>query len=126
MIEFSLSKKNHVERYLNTRDLKYNNRDYSFNTNIDYFNEWLSGFIEAQGCFSLRKSNNHSFSIGLKYDKYLIEAIVIKFNITNQIRIINQDFYFIEVYKKSVLLEISNHLLNFPLLGDKSQFKNHI
>ena len=119
-----------VETYLNTRDSKYINPDSTFNINIDYFNEWLSGFIEAEGCFCLRKSNNHSFSIGLKNDKYLLEAIANKFNITNKIRVIDQDFYFLEVYKKSVLLNISNHILNFPLLGDKSEsfskFLKHI
>jgi len=28
-------------------------------------------FIEAEGCFSIRNSNNHSFSIGQNDDRYL-------------------------------------------------------
>ena len=35
----------------------------------------MSGFIEAEGCFSIRKNNNHSFSIGQNDDIYLINAI---------------------------------------------------
>lgn len=44
--------------------------------NINYFNEWLSGFIEAEGCFSIRLNNNiQSFSISQKNEEYLITYI---------------------------------------------------
>nr|YP_009690283.1 LAGLIDADG homing endonuclease [Fomitiporia mediterranea]QEG57063.1 LAGLIDADG homing endonuclease [Fomitiporia mediterranea] len=62
-------KKEDIIWYLNNRQYKY----ILYNTNKpleikkSYFNEWLSGFIEAKGCFSIRKvHNNHSFSIGQK------------------------------------------------------------
>jgi len=60
--------KNDVEWYLVNRDNKYLIQENYIDTNVPYFSEWLSGFIEAEGCFSIRNSNNHSFSI----DKMMI------------------------------------------------------
>ena len=40
-----------------------------------YFDKWLAGFVEAEGCFSSRKAGNFSFSIAQKFDYYLIYAI---------------------------------------------------
>ena len=113
---------NNVKKYLDTRDLKYSQRRtyYNFSTlKPNYFPIWLSGFIEAEGCFSIRQNNNHSFSIGQKNDEYLIIAIKNYFKIENIIRNPQKDFYFIEVYKKSILLIIIEHFNNYPLLGDK-------
>ena len=123
-------KQNNVEWYLNTRNKKYLNTN-NPNLNIDnsYFNEWLSGFIEAGGCFSIRNNSNiYSFSIGQNNDKYIIEKIKTHFNILTQIRNINDKFWFIEVYRKTILIDIINHCLNYPLLGEKllsfSKFKD--
>ena len=115
------SEQNNVEWYLNARDNKYLNYNVEI-LNIDnsYFNEWLSGFIEAEGCFSIRTtSNNHSFSIGQNDDKIIVDKIKNHFNITNQIRNIKNRFWFIEVYKKSTLINIINHCIEYPLLGEK-------
>jgi hypothetical protein len=116
--------KNNVEWYLNERNNKYNNFNIinqSYNIDYYYFNEWLSGFIEAEGCFSIRKtSNNHSFSIGQNNDKYILEMIKTNFSIKNNIRLINNKFWFIEVYNKLILINIINHCLQFPLLGEKA------
>ena len=123
-------KLNNVDWYFNNRNNKYLFVITKlFNCDFSYFNEWLSGFIEAEGSFSIRTTkNNHSFSIGQKKDKYILENIKTHFNITNQIRLINNDFWFLEVYKKSVLTDIINHLNNYPLLGEKKlsfkKFKN--
>jgi cytochrome c oxidase subunit 1 len=110
-----------VDWYLNARDKKYLNYNGEI-LNIDnsYFNEWLSGFIEAVGSFSIRTtSNNNSFSIGQNDDKIILDKIKNHFNITNQVRKINDRFWFIEVYKKSTLINIINHCIEYPLLGEK-------
>jgi hypothetical protein len=59
------------------RDAKYNNREVQCKqlskmdiTNLPYFGRWLSGFIEAEGCFSVRKAGTYSFSIGQNNDLY--------------------------------------------------------
>ena len=115
--------KNNIDWYLNERSNKYNKFSSIFPDNvknINYFNEWLSGFIEAEGCFSIRnKSNNHSFSIGQNNDKYLLELIKAHFNIKNNIRLINNKLWLIEVYNKLTLINIINHCLQYPLLGEK-------
>lgn len=114
-------KQENVDWYLRTRDkkyLNYNIKDPNFDKS--YINEWLSGFIEAEGYFSVKTNhNNHSFTIGHKKDKYLLDYIKNYFNISNQVRIINNKFWFIEVYRKSVLLNIIDHCIKYPLLGEK-------
>ena len=87
--------------------------------NASYFSAWLVGFIEAEGCFSIRKSNNHSFSIGQNDDFYLINAIKQYFEITNSVRNPYNNFFYIEVYKKEILKKIINHCYCYPLLGEK-------
>ena len=117
--------KNNVEWYLNARDKKYLDnktelRPYGTHIDNSYFNEWLSGFIEAEGCFSLRtNSNNHSFSIGQNDDKYILDKIKTHFNITNQVRKKGDRFWVIEIYRKSILINIINHCIEYPLLGEK-------
>lgn len=113
-----------VKTYLSARNLKYDKQLTIINSNINfnipsYFRVWLSGFIEAEGCFSIRKSHNHSFSIGQNDDIYLINAIKEYFEVTNKIRNPYGKFYFLEVYKKEVLLKIISHCTNYPLLGEK-------
>ena len=115
-----------VETYLFNRNLKYDKQLTIIKSNIEfnipsYFKTWLSGFIEAEGCFSIRKSNNHSFSIGQNDDIYLIYAIKKYFDITNIVRNPYGKFYFIEVYKKEVLFKIITHCVNYPLLGEKRE-----
>jgi hypothetical protein len=114
--------KNNVEWYLKARNNKYTKTNIDI-TNIDYsyFNEWLSGFIEAEGCFSIRDvSKNHSFSIRQNNDKYILDMIKNHFDIKNEVRKISDKFWLIEVYRKSVLVKIINHCIEFPLLGEKT------
>lgn len=78
--------------------------------NLNYFDNWLVGFAEAESCFSIRKNGYHSFSISQVNDSYLIEAVKLKFNLTNKIREIYLDsgktLYSIETYKREKLLDI--------------------
>ena len=111
-----------VEKYLYTRDTKFKEQSAIINANFNvptYFKAWLSGFIEAEGCFSIRKTKAHSFSIGQNDDVYLIDAIKQYFEISNKLRNPYGNFYFIEVYKKEVLAKIVAHCTNYPLLGEK-------
>lgn len=111
-----------VEKYLSYRDTKFKEQFSIINANINfkpprYFKAWLSGFIEGQGCFSIRKSV--AFSIGQNDDVYLIEAIKQYFEVSNKVRCRYGNFYFIEVYKKEALVNIVLHCTNYPLLGEK-------
>jgi hypothetical protein len=80
---------------------------------------WLSGFVEAESCFSIRKNGNHSFSISQKYDKFLLEEIRLYFNASNKVRTINDNFYLLEIYRKDILINIIDHFVKYPLLGEK-------
>ena len=118
-----------IKTYLLKRNLKYDtqldiikSKASTINLeNISYFKEWLSGFIEAKGFFSIKKSNNHFFSIGQKDDFYLIDAIKQYFEVTNKVKNsgATAKIFFFKVYKKKVLLNIINHCNNYPLLGEK-------
>jgi intein-encoded DNA endonuclease-like protein len=78
---------NNVDTYLRARNLKYKDSIlHKVTIRDDYFKEWLSGFIEAEGCFCLRKNNNHSFSISQKNEKDLLEYIKIYFDVKSTIR----------------------------------------
>jgi len=109
-----------IEKYFLERQNKYSIYKLSDLTiNNNYFKEWLSGFIEAEGCFSLRKNNSHSFSIVQKNEMKLIEFIRIFFDIQSKVRKIKGDVWSIHTYRKSTLINIINHCSNYPLLGEK-------
>lgn len=113
-----------IDLYFKNRENKYINQKFNEDTlksifNTPIFKGWLSGFIEAEGCFSIRKNQNHSFNIGQNYDKKLLLIIKEYFKATNMVRNPNKNFYLFEVYKKKVLLEIINHIDKYPLLGEK-------
>jgi hypothetical protein len=86
-----------------------------------YFPSWLSGFVEAKGCFSIRKNGNHSFSIGQNNDRYLLYMIKTYFNLTVSVKNPYNNFFVIETYKKLTLKKIIKHFHQYPLLGNKSQ-----
>jgi len=120
---------NDVDNYFFNRKSKYENQLTIINSNIEfnmpsYFKAWLSGFIEAEGCFSIRKSNNNSFSIGQNDDVYLINAIKQYFEVNNKIRNPYAKFYLLEIYKKEALLKIMDHFYEYPLLGEKKESLN--
>lgn len=123
-----------VDWYLINRNNKYNEQLSIINSDMfglslekgtlilpDYFCAWFSGFIEGEGCFSIRKSNGHSFYIGHNDDFYLINVIKEYINATNIVRNPYRNFYSIEIYKKETLRFIINHIKFYPLLGEKAE-----
>lgn len=113
-----------IKNYLSMRNHKYNDQltiiDYYNNNKFNkpnYFEIWLSGFIEAKGCFST-KIFNKSFSIKHEKDVYLVNTIKEYFKITNKIKNTN-NFFYIKVYREEVLFNIINHCIEYPLLGEK-------
>lgn len=129
---------NNINEYLINRENKYNIEIYKNNIeiyeyllkeinieylkNLDYFNEWLAGFIEAEGCFSTRLNNNfQSFSISQKNEKSLIEFIRNKFSYEKNLTKIlcRKEVYIWEVYNYIVHKNIIDFLNIYPLLGEK-------
>lgn len=114
-----------VERYLLTRNGKYLSQAdllQKFNSNFNipnYFNGWISGFVEGQGTFALRTTASPSFAIGLNNDQYLLKAINQKFEGLNKIINKFKVFWILEIYRKSVLINIITHFEKYPLLGHK-------
>jgi hypothetical protein len=123
---------NSVDWYINNREFKYKNQKLILNLNLaiglnnkfpPYFKEWLSGFIEAEGCFTIRNRSSKvlSFSIGQNNDLYLISAIKEFFEANNKIRLSKNNFYSLEIYKKEVIMKIIKHIKEYPLLGEKAE-----
>ena len=111
---------NNINLYFKERNNKYLlNNLLIKNFNNDYFKEWLSGFIEAEGCFTLRKNNFHSFNIAQKNETELLEYIKKYFEIQSKVRKTKGNIGVLETYRKSTLINIINHCSEFPLLGEK-------
>ena len=105
-----------IKTYLLKRNLKYDQQLTIIKSNFktpNYFKQWLSGFIEAKGCFA------DFFWLGHSYDYYLIDAIKQYFKLTNKIKNPYDKYYLLQVYNKQVLFKIISHCTNYPLLGEK-------
>jgi len=145
-------KRNSVTWYLENRASKYreskNTRESLESEKVSsraYYKGWLSGFIEAEGCFCVREnsSKNCSFIIAQVGDRYILENIRDEFGASNMIRSIKakqrQDrqtlakvelahaspsertLFFFETYRKDVLKRIIAHCTEYPLLGEKKK-----
>ncbi len=118
---------NNVQTYFETRDFRYEGfKPILFSSTPFYFPIWLSGFIEAEGCFSTRSIGTSSFSIGQNDDLYLLEQIRIFFCIDSKVRLVKQkigstkNFYMLETYSKASIQNMIKHFQLYPLLGEKS------
>lgn len=127
---------NNIDDYFINRNLKYENIiyenyseikkgifivDFNYLKNMSNFNEWLSGFIEAEGCFSIRKNKKiKSFSISQNNEYVILDFIRTKFNSINKIVLMsNKKTHNWETYNHKSLSLIINHLELYPLLGYK-------
>ena len=110
-----------VEMYFTQRPLKYKNPfNIILNPLPNYFNSWLSGFIEAEGCFCVRKDGRRSFSISQKNEPELLYNILDYFHATHiTIQKKKHEIFMVEFSKKENLDHIHRHLLKNPLLGEK-------
>jgi len=113
---------NDLNWYFINRNLKYNVNLDLINYNTFYFKGWLSGFIEALGCFTIcdRSSKSKSFSIAQKDEKFLFEFIANFFYSNLNVRCNKLNIYSIEIYKKTILNVLKNHFFEYPLLGEKT------
>lgn len=125
-LEFFLECLNHqsVNLYLSTRHSKFDTRSSItplFTELPYYFSSWLSGFIEAEGCWARRSGTiGFSFRIGQKFDLYLILAILKYFKQDHLIvQKQKESFYFVEIGNRLGIEIIVNHCINYPLLGYK-------
>lgn len=114
-----------VTKYLSERDFKYSAQplaqgDKPFSPPF-YFPAWLSGFIEAESCFTTRPSGSPSFSIGQNNDLFLLEAIGVYFKATTKAYKKYGVFYLLEIYRYSTLMEIIHHCTVNPLMGNKAE-----
>ncbi len=120
---------NNIKLYFDERDFRYDDRPnaISLKSNIDLlslpaYKACLSGFMEAEGCFSARKpphTDVSSFSIGQKHDEYLMKSIKSYFKAENIVRTPSPNFHLLEIYRQETLISIYNHIHLYPLLGHK-------
>ena len=87
---------------------------------FDIWNNWLCGFTEAEGCFSIRLNNSHSFSISQNHGSEVIGAIKHFFKVPNKIRTISH-LYLLETYAGSVLQDIIYFYGNPSVIGLQGQ-----
>ena len=116
--------------------LKYNDKNFVLPS---YFPAWLSGFLEAEGCFRFcydkRRAMQIStrFNIGQNFEHYIISAIRDYFGGTTIIQVIvskkifsekrkllgEVKHYYLEMGNKEVKNSIISHLDKYPLMGHK-------
>lgn len=111
-------KRDSITYYLDNRSNKYTLFSVKPNYNNSYFKEWLSGFIEAESCFSISKKT--CFNIGQKNEYELMKYIKDYFLFTSNVNLRKKEnLFYIETCKKSCLLDIIKHCDSYPLLGQK-------
>ena len=121
-------KNNDWDYHLNTRDSRYNLQKQIIEYNRlnflipPYFAPWLSGFVEAEGCF--RSTHSLFFYIGQNDDWYILNAIKAffyshhKLGINKNLRTKNLQ-YRVSMSGKPTLKRVLDHFDRHPLLGHK-------
>lgn len=86
----------------------------------NYFNQWLSGFTEGNGCFCIKNNSVYmSFSLSQNDGYELLNIISNYFDSDIKPRLA-KNTYIIEIYRKTVLSNIINHFNKYNLLGNKN------
>lgn len=118
--------------HLETRDSKYENQRTLISQNKkhfaipDYFGPWLSGFLEAEGCFRSTHGLNLSLNVGQNDEWSLLNAIKRYFNSRHKLGI-HKDArsrseyiqYRVSLSGKPSIEAIIKHFEENPLLGYK-------
>ena len=114
--------------HLETRDHRYDKQQQMveyYQQNFitpNYFGPWLSGFIEAEGCF--RSTHTLSVYVGQNHDWYILNAIKTYFHSHHKLGI-NKDIrrqaiqYRLSMSGKPTIENIIKHFEKNPLLGYK-------
>jgi len=93
---------------------------------LEYILPWISGFIEAESCFTLRRASSQviSFSIGQNTDRDLIGmfGVLLESTTVVQVKPAESGFIFYEFGVSAVhsLRILHAHLENYPLMGAKA------
>ena len=142
-------KKQDINWYLQNRNKKYETflkpptLLLKSKNGYERYKGWISGFIEAEGCFTCRNDSSKykSFSISQKGEPVLLQQISQFFGSQNKARLYvkkkqknlfksnlfvedkyhQQTFYILEIYKKDVLQNVISHCTLYPLYGEKNK-----
>lgn len=93
--------------------------------NRHYIHAWISGFTEAEGCFTIRALSScvPSFSIGQNNDLELLLFLSLYFKANSKPRLVQtktwKSFYLFETASSASLFNICTHFNKYPLLGAK-------
>lgn len=91
---------------------------------------WLCGFVEAEGCFCIRKNGSQSFSVSQKNGELIIDSIKTFFEIPNKILLKKCGTLVIETYNSRCCLKVARFFENYTLKGEKKVsfdfFKKHL
>lgn len=94
---------------------------------LTWIDGWVVGFVEAEGCFCIRRNGRLSFSIGQKDDRTIIECIQRFFQMANAIQVKKQGMFVIEGGSRPVLSRIIAFFEHYSLYGEKKiQFEKFV
>lgn len=118
--------RNKVIWYLNNRSSKYQHAFTAVTAEqylkLSYIKAWISGFTEAEGCFTLRinSSGVRSFSISQNADYELLRMFAVLFKTSNLPRQAKKQFFIFEVAAAAALKLVCAHYSKYPLIGHKN------